>query len=92
MMANGLSEKDFVAFLVRTETFPYLQRKTSATWYALITQAFLTPPVVKVISCDYLSVHPGLGVMGGVECFRVFARPFDFLCIERLHQAVVGFP
>ena len=49
-------------------------------------------PVLKVISCDYVSVHPGLGVMGGVECFRVFARSLDFLCIERLHQAVVGFP
>ena len=23
---------------------------------------------------------------------RVFARPFNFLCIERLHQVVVGFP
>ena len=52
----------------------------------------MPPPVLKVISCDYVSVHPGLGVMGGVECFRVFARPFDFLCTERLHQAVVGFP
>ena len=49
-------------------------------------------PVQKVTSSDYVSVHPELGVLGGVECFRVFARPFDFLCIERLHQAVVGFP
>ena len=30
----------------------------------------MPPPVLKVISCDYVSVHPGLGVMGGVECFR----------------------
>ena len=49
-------------------------------------------PVLKVISCDYVFVHPGLGVMGVVECFRVFARLFDFLYIERLHQEVVGFP
>ena len=71
-----------------------LQRKTRATWHALITQAFLPPPVLKVISCDYVFVHPGLGVMGVVECFRVFARLFDFLhvYIERLHQEVVGFP
>ena len=41
-----------------------------ATWHALITQAFLPPPVLKVISSDYVSVHPGLGVMGGVECFE----------------------
>ena len=27
-----------------------------------------------------------------VECFEPFAWPFDFLCIERLHQVVVGFP
>ena len=81
-MANGLSEK------------VDLYRKTRATWHSFITQAFLPPQVLKVISCDYVSVHPGLGVMGDVECFRVFAiaRPFDFLCIERLHQAVVGFP
>ena len=59
--------------------------------HAFITQAFLPHPVLKVISCDYVSVHPGLGVMGGVDCFRVFARPFDFLNIERLHQAV-SFP
>ena len=39
-----------------------------------------------------LIVHPGLGVMGVVECFRVFARLFDFLYIKRLHQEVVGFP
>ena len=58
----------------------------------LVVSAFLPPPVLKVISCDYVSVHPGLGVMGGVECLRVFVRPFDFLCTECLHQAVVGFP
>ena len=58
----------------------------------------MTPPVLKVISCDCVSVHPGLGeLVDGVECFRVFARRyiylFDFLCIvHRLHQAVVGFP
>ena len=63
-----------------------------ATWHALITKAFLPPPVLKVISCNYVSMHPGLSIMGGVECFRVLARSFDFLCIERLHQAVVGFP
>ena len=33
----------------------------------------MTPPVLKVISCDCVSLHPGLGVMGGVECFREFA-------------------
>ena len=68
------------------------RKKTRATWHALITQAFLPPPVIKVISCDYVSVHPGLGVLGSVESFRVFARLFDFLSIERLHQVVVGFP
>ena len=59
----------------------------------------MTPPVLKVISCDCVSLHPGLGVMDGVECFRVFAQRyiniylFDFLCImHRLHQAVVDFP
>ena len=61
------------------------------TLHALITWAFL-PPVLKVIYCDYVSMHPGLGVMGGVECFRVFVQLFHFLCIECLHQAVVGFP
>ena len=61
-----------------------------ATWHALIAQAFLPPPVLKVISYNYVSMHPGLGVMGGVECLQVFTRSFDFLCIERLHQVVVG--
>ena len=49
------------------------------TWHALITQAFSPPPVLKVTSCNYVSVHPGLGVMGGVERVGVFARLFDFL-------------
>ena len=31
-------------------------------------------PVLEVISCDCVSVHTGLGVMGGVEGIRVFAR------------------
>ena len=44
------------------------------------------------ISCDYVSVQPGLGVMGEVECFWVFAQSFDFLCNKHLHQAVVDFP
>ena len=52
----------------------------------------MPPPVLKVISCDYFSMHPGISVMGVVECFQMFARPFDFLFIEHLHQAVVGFP
>ena len=62
-----------LAFLVRTETFNWSLEKNEgprATWHALITEAFLSPPVLKVISCDYVSVHPGLGVMAGVECFR----------------------
>ena len=63
------------------------------TWHAFATQAFVTPPVLNVISCDYVSVHPGLGVIGGVKCFRVFARSFNFLflCIEGLHQAPGGY-
>ena len=52
---------------------------------------FLPPPVLKVISCDYVSVHPGLSIMGGVECFRVFARPFDFLFIECLQSGSCQF-
>ena len=29
----------------------------------------MTPPVLRVISCDCVSVRPGLGVIGGLECF-----------------------
>ena len=73
VMTNVLSGKNFAAFLVRTETFSWSLEKNECdlAWHALITPAFLPPPVLKVISCDYVSVHPGLGVMGGVESFRV---------------------
>ena len=60
------------------------------------TQAFVTPLVLRVISCDCVSLHPGLGIIGGVEClleaaFNIYL--FDFLCIvHHLHQVVVGFP
>ena len=41
------------------------RKKTRATWHALITQAFLPPPVLKVMSCDYGWCMGG--VEGGVE-------------------------
>ena len=47
----------------------------------------MTPLVINVIS--YFSLHPGLGVMGGVKCFRVFGRPFDSVFIR--HPGVLSY-
>ena len=64
-MANGLSEKDFATSIPRANRdFQLISREKRGRL------GVLSPPVLKVISCDYVSVHPGLGVMDAVECFR----------------------
>ena len=36
-------------------------------------------------------MHPGFGVLGGLECFQVFAcRLFDFLCVVCIMQLFSG--
>ena len=73
-MANGLSQKDFAASIPRANRdFQLISREKRGAEGDLACfnhSGVLSPPVLKVISCDYVSVHPGLGVMAGVECFR----------------------
>ena len=73
-MANGLSEKDFAAGIPRANRdFQLISREKRGAEGDLACfnhLGVLSLPVLKVISCDYVSVHPGLGAMGGVECFR----------------------
>ena len=67
-MANGLSEKDFAASIPRANRD--FKLKNEGDLVCFNHSGVLSPPVLKVIFCDYVSVHLGLGVMAGVECFR----------------------
>ena len=58
-----------LVFLVRTETFNWSLEKNEGDLVCFNHSGVLSPSVLKVISSDYVSVHPGLGVMAGVECF-----------------------
>ena len=79
-MANDLSEKDFAASIPRpNRDFQLISREKRGAEGDLACfnhSGILSPPVLKVISCDYVSVHPGLGVMAGVECFRAVCSAF----------------
>ena len=74
MTANGLFEKDFAASIPRANRDFQLisreKRRAEGDLACVKHSGVLSPPVLEVISCDYVSVDPRLGVMAGVECFR----------------------